>query len=263
MNSDLKHAVVRIDGVDLETAYRAPENPGGPTLVFLHEGLGSLSIWRDFPARLAATTGCGVLVYSRFGYGRSTICETGFEPDYMHRQALETLPALLDQFEVSNPVLYGHSDGASISLIHAGGAGRPVRGLIVEAPHVFVEPESLTGLELALDAFENGTLRESLARHHNDADLTFRAWHDVWGSEGFRDWNIEGYLGAITAPVLMIQGADDAYGSLDQLDAIERGLSGPHERAVIAGCGHGPHRELPDQVLGISGGFVRAILSDN
>lgn len=255
--------MARIDGVDLETAYRAPENPGGPTLVFLHEGLGSLSIWRDFPARLAATTGCGVLVYSRFGYGRSTVCETGFEPDYMHRQALETLPALLDQFEVSNPVLYGHSDGASISLIHAGGAGRPVRGLIVEAPHVFVEPESLTGLELALDAFENGTLRESLARHHNDADLTFRAWHDVWGSEGFRDWNIEGYLGAITAPVLMIQGADDAYGSLDQLDAIERGLSGPHERAVIAGCGHGPHRELPDQVLGISGGFVRAILSDN
>jgi pimeloyl-ACP methyl ester carboxylesterase len=256
-----RYTKVTIGDFDLETAFLSPQTPEHPVIVFLHEGLGSLSIWRDFPERLAQTTGCGALVYSRHGYGRSTVCEFGFEPDYMHREALDVLPGLLDHFGISNPILYGHSDGASIALIHAGGAGRLVRGLIVEAPHVFVEPESLTGLDLALDAFENGTLREGLTRHHTDAERTFRAWHDVWSSQGFRDWNIEAFLAAIEVPVLMIQGADDAYGSLDQLDAIERGISGPLRREILAACGHGPHREMPDDVLEIGADFIRRILS--
>jgi pimeloyl-ACP methyl ester carboxylesterase len=151
---------------------------------------------------------------------------------------LETLPALLDHFEISNPILYGHSDGASIALIHAGGSGRLVRGLIVEAPHVFVEPEPLVGLDMARDAYENQGLKESLARHHTDAARTFSAWHTVWGSQGFWDWNLEDYLPSIENPVLMLQGAEDAYGSLDQLDAIERGVSGPCEREVLSPCGH-------------------------
>ena len=254
-------AMVTIGEVEVETAFQAPEICGRPVVVFLHEGLGSLSIWRDFPSRLAKMTGCGALIYSRYGYGRSTVCEDGFQSDYMHREALETLPALLDHFEIETPVLYGHSDGASISLIHAGGSGRVVRGLIVEAPHVFVEPASLIGLDMALDAFQNQGLRESLARHHENADLTFSNWHAVWGSQAFRDWNLEGFLPAIQAPVLLIQGAEDAYGSLDQLDAIQRGVSGHWEQEVLSPCGHSPHREMTDRVLDRVSGFVGALIA--
>jgi pimeloyl-ACP methyl ester carboxylesterase len=249
-------STVTINGIDLEIGSLAGAAPNAPVIVFLHEGLGSLSTWREFPARLAAMTGQGVLVYSRHGYGRSTVCEAGFAPDYMHREALETLPALLDHFEIASPILYGHSDGASIALIHAGGAGRAVRGLIVEAPHVFVEPESLAGLDMAREAFENGGLKDSLARHHADAESTFRAWNDVWRGSAFLDWNIEDYLPAITASVLMVQGEGDAYGTLAQLDAIEAGVSGACERLVLPDCGHGPHRERAEAVLGAGAGFV-------
>jgi pimeloyl-ACP methyl ester carboxylesterase len=260
-NAANHRAMVNIGAVELETAFVPPDVPGRPVIVFLHEGLGSLSIWRDFPTRLAKALGCGALVYSRHGYGRSTICEVGFEPDYMHREALETLPALLDHFEIERPILYGHSDGASISLIHAGGSGRGVRGVIVEAPHVFVEDESLVGLDMALDAFRNQGLRESLARHHRNADLTFSNWHTVWGSQAFRDWNLEGFLPAIQVPVLLLQGADDAYGSLDQLDAIERGVSGPCQREVLSACGHSPHREATERVLETATAFIRELIS--
>jgi pimeloyl-ACP methyl ester carboxylesterase len=223
---------VTIDGTDLEYTFHAAPSPGAPVIVFLHEGLGCVSLWRDFPARLAAATRCSALVYSRHGYGRSAIVSQGFEPDYMHREALETLPALLDHFEIEDPVFHGHSDGASIALIYAGNTGRPVRGLIVEAPHVFVEAESIAGLETAKQAFETGALKEGLARHHADAERTFRAWHDAWRDPRFLAWNIEVSLPAIRAPVLMIQGAADAYGTLAQLDAIEAGTAGRCERLV-------------------------------
>jgi pimeloyl-ACP methyl ester carboxylesterase len=256
-----QRALVKIGDIELETTFQAPTNQVAPVIVFLHEGLGSLSIWRDFPSRLARATGCGALVYSRYGYGRSTVCVSGFAPDYMHREALETLPALLDHFEIEKPILYGHSDGASISLVHAGGARRSVRGLIVEAPHVFVEPESLVGLDMALDAFQNQGLRESLARHHRNANQTFSNWHAVWGSQAFRDWNLEGFLPAIQVPVLLVQGAEDAYGSLDQLDAIERGVTGRCERKVLNACGHSPHREMTDQVLDTATAFIQGLIS--
>ena len=256
MSEAFHRSTVSISGVDLEVAFLEGGTPETPVIVFLHEGLGSLSIWRDFPARLAGMTGCGALVYSRYGYGRSTVCEEGFAPDYMHREALETLPALMDHFGIVNPILYGHSDGASISLVYAGGAGREVRGLIVEAPHVFVEPESLVGLDMARDAFEIGGLKDSLARHHADAERTFRAWNNVWRGSAFLDWNIEDYLPAITAPVLMVQGADDAYGTLGQLDAIKAGVSGACERLVLDQCGHSPHREMATAVLAAAGVFI-------
>ena len=259
MSGGFQKSTVTINGVDLETAFLEGEGPDAPVIVFLHEGLGSLSIWRDFPARLAAATGCGALVYSRYGYGCSTVCEAGFGPDYMHREALESLPALLDHFTIANPILYGHSDGASISLVHTGGSGRPVRALVVEAPHVFVEPESLAGLDMARDAFENGGLKDSLARHHANAERTFRAWNNVWRGLAFRDWNIEEYLPAITAPILMVQGEGDAYGTLAQLDAIEAGVSGACERLILDGCGHSPHRERADAVLQAGAGFIRGL----
>jgi pimeloyl-ACP methyl ester carboxylesterase len=255
-------ASVTIDGVTLETTFEPATESGAPVIVFLHEGLGCLSIWRDFPQRVAKATGCGALVYSRYGYGRSTICEAGFDLDYMHREALETLPRLLDHFEIENPILHGHSDGASISLIHAGGAGRAVRAVIVEAPHVFVEPESIVGLQMALDAFENGGLKEGLARHHDNAERTFRSWNDVWRGDGFREWNIEAYLPTIAAPVLMIQGIDDAYGTLAQLDAIQAGVPGRCERLVLEDCGHAPHRERPEDVLAGETSFLMEVLGD-
>ena len=263
MSGAVESALVTIDGVTLETSFQPAADTSAPGIVFLHEGLGCLSIWRDFPQRVAKATGCGALVYSRYGYGRSTVCETGFGPDYMHREALETLPRLLDHFEIENPVLHGHSDGASISLIHAGGAGRAVRAVIVEAPHVFVERESIAGLEMALEAFENGGLRDSLARHHNNAERTFRSWNDVWRGGTFREWNIEDYLPAITAPVLMIQGEGDAYGTLAQLDAIQAGIPGRCDRLVLNDCGHAPHRERPGDVLARVTDFLMEVLVED
>ncbi len=237
-----------IDGVALEVTCHAPGTPSTPTLVFLHEGLGSVSLWRDFPQRLVAASGCGALVYSRRGYGNSASLQNRFETDYMHREALETLPALLDHFGIADPVLYGHSDGASIALIHAGQSGRAVRGLVVEAPHVFVEGISLAGVEAARAAFEAGDLG-TLARHHQDADRIFRAWNDVWRDPEFRNWSIEDCLPAIRIPVLMIQGSNDAYGTLAQLDAIAASVTGCCGRLVLPNCGHSPHREAADCVL--------------
>lgn len=243
-------------GVELEVLRLDATDRTAPTIVLLHEGLGCVSLWRDFPARLREQTGHSVLAYSRHGYGRSTVLETGFEPDYMHREALETLPTLLDHLEIDDPILYGHSDGASIALIHAGAAARPVRGLIIEAPHVFVEPESLTGVETAKHAFETGGLKDGLARHHDNPERTFRAWNDAWRDPRFRDWNIEAYLPPIEVPVLMIQGAEDAYGTLAQLDAIAAGVRGPCDRLVIEECGHSPHREATDPVIDRVGAFL-------
>lgn len=256
MSADRVAETVTIAGNALEVERIAAADPKAPTIVLLHEGLGCVSLWRDFPERLAARTGCAALVYSRHGYGRSAVNRDGFEPDYMHHEALEVLPALLDHYGLADPLLYGHSDGASIALIHAGGSGRGVSGLIVEAPHVFVEPESITGIEAARDAFAAGDLADRLARHHTDARATFHAWNDAWLDPRFRDWNIEGYLPGISAPVLMVQGEEDAYGTLAQLDAIARGVGGPCDRLVLPGCGHAPHREAGGAVLEAVGRFL-------
>ncbi len=215
-------------------------------------------MWRDFPDRLAAATGCGALVYSRTGYGGSDPLRGPRPVHYMHDEALEMLPAVLDHFELDHAVLFGHSDGASIALIHAGAHPRSVRALVVEAPHVFVEPVSVEGITRITADYETTRLKERLARHHGDnADSMFRGWSDVWLSPGFRQWNLEEYLPAIECPVLVVQGEDDQYGTQKQVDAIVTQVGGPAESLILPGCGHSPHSERPEEVLGASTRFIK------
>ncbi|MCR9219182.1 MAG: alpha/beta hydrolase [Alphaproteobacteria bacterium] len=248
-------------GRRLECVRHRPAAPaaGAPPVVLLHEGLGSVAMWKDFPAALAEAAGAEVLVYSRYGYGRSEPLQAPFGTDYMHREALESLPALLDALEIERPVLFGHSDGASIALIHAGAAQRPVAGLIVEAPHVFVEDLTIASIEEAKQVFETTDLARRLAKYHDDADRSFRGWNDIWLHPDFRTWNIERCLPGIAAPVLAIQGADDEYGTLAQIDAIQAGVAGPVERLVLERCKHSPHRDRREAVLEASARFIAAL----
>ncbi len=233
---------IAIDGQELELRH-LPGLAGRSCLVFLHEGLGSAAQWRDFPDRIAAAARCPALVFSRHGYGQSTPLSGPRAVDYMHHEALVVLPALLDRLAIQRPVMIGHSDGASIALIHAGGSGRPVAGLALLAPHVFVEDISIQGIAAAGEVFRTTDLAQRLGKYHRDPAATFRGWNDIWLSPAFRDWNIEEYLPGIAAPTLLIQGEGDEYGSLAQLDAIERGLAQPPERLVLADCKHSPQRD--------------------
>lgn len=248
--------MVEIEGRRLE--YRTIGEGDAPALVFLHEGLGSMDLWRDFPDDVATATGHPGLVYSRAGHGRSDPVRERRTPGFMHYEALVVLPRLLDELGVVEPILIGHSDGASIALIHAG-AGHPVSGLVLLAPHVFVEPESIIGIEAARVRFETTDLAERMARYHLDPHATFRGWNAIWLDPAFRDWNIEDLLPGIKCPTLLIQGVDDEYGTLAQLDAIERGVAGPAERLVLEDCGHSPHLAQPGRVLQATTGFVSAI----
>ncbi|HKA44108.1 MAG TPA: alpha/beta hydrolase [Burkholderiales bacterium] len=227
-----------------------------PVIVFLHEGLGSLAMWKDFPGRIAAATGCGTLVYSRYGHGASERLAALRRPDFMHEEALKALPELLDKLAIERPLLLGHSDGGSIALIHAAAAGRPVVGLIVEAPHVMVEEISIDSIREAKKIFESTDLRGRLARYHADAEATFRGWNDIWLDPGFRDWSIEGYLPRIACPVLAIQGEDDEYGTMRQIERIAESATDV-QLLKLGGCGHAPHRDRPDAVVEAAAGFIR------
>jgi pimeloyl-ACP methyl ester carboxylesterase len=250
--------LVDIAGRQLECV-RIAADRAGPTLVFLHEGLGSVSLWRDFSQLVADAVARPALIYSRAGYGRSTVLAAARAPRYMHDEALVTLPALLDALDIVEPILIGHSDGASIALIHAGAKVRPVRALVAMAPHVFVEDLSIAGIEQARLAYESADLRARLGRHHADVDSTFRGWNDIWLSPAFRDWNIESFLPAIACPLLLIQGRNDEYGTLAQLDAIEREVPGRVERVELDDCGHSPHRDQPQATLAAIAAFVSAL----
>lgn len=231
---------------------------GAKTLVFLHEGLGSIAQWRDFPAQVAEATGCRALVYDRYGYGQSDVLtEAKVGPDFMHREAREALPALLAALEVKKPVLVGHSDGASIALIHAG--HHPVQGVAVIAPHVFVEPISVQSIEEARRAFETTDLPARLAKYHRDPVKTFHLWNDAWLAPEFRDWNIEDVLPRIRCPLMAIQGEADQYGTLAQLEAIARQAGGPCELVKLPDCGHSPHRDQPGATLAAITRFVKAL----
>ncbi len=224
----------------------------GAVIVFLHEGLGSLSMWRDFPARLAATLGMRGLVYSRPGYGKSTPRGPGerWDVDFMHRQAREVLPKVLEATGAGGePIwIYGHSDGGSIGLLHAAMFPERVAGLVAAAPHVFVEEFSIASIEQARTAYLETDLRAKLARHHEDVDSAFWGWNDIWLHEPFRAWNIESELAAIRAPVLAIQGVGDEYGTMEQVHRIARCLPRA-EFLELARCGHSPHRDQPDAVI--------------
>jgi pimeloyl-ACP methyl ester carboxylesterase len=245
---------VEIAGRSLE-AVALPGRGDRRPLVLLHEGLGSVRLWRSFPDDLAAATGRRVIAFSRFGHGRSDPPPRPRTPAFFHEEALEVLPGLLEQADAERPILVGHSDGASIGLIHA--AHHAVSGLVLMAPHVFVEPVCVEEIRRTRTAFENG-LRERMARHHDDPDVTFSGWCDVWLDPEFLDWNLEAEAAEITAPTLLIQGADDAYGTLEQLDRIERRARGPVRRLVVPG-GHSPHLDAPEQVIAAVGDFARRL----
>ncbi len=247
---------VEINGHRLEYAEIAPRRASAPALVLLHEGLGSLAMWRDFPAKLARATGCRTVVYSRWGYGRSDRFPGPRDPRYMHREALEELPALRAALGIDDPILIGHSDGASIALIHAGSGLWPVRGLVLEAPHVFVEDVSIAGIEEAKRGYEHGDLKRRLAHYHADIEGVFRGWNDVWLSSGFRTWNIEDCLPGVTCPVLAIQGVDDQYGTVAQINTVARGVKGPFEKLILDNCMHAPHRDQEADTLTAMVGFV-------
>jgi pimeloyl-ACP methyl ester carboxylesterase len=250
-----EHAFVQVGGRRIEVRTIAGE-PGRPTLVFLHEGLGSVAMWRGFPARVAEETGCAAVVYSRYGYGASEPLAEPFGVDYMHREALDSLPALLATLGVERPLLVGHSDGASIALLYAG-SGRPLRGVVAMAPHVFVEELSVRSIAAARVAFETTDLAAKLGRYHADARRTFYGWNDIWLHPDFRRWNIEACLGAIGCPVLVIQGADDEYGTMAQVDAIAAQVAGPCEVLRLENCRHSPHREQHERTLAAIADFVR------
>jgi len=237
---------------------RIEGDAGKPALVFLHEGLGSIRQWREFPAKLAAATGMRALVYDRYGYGQSDVLrEPRRTVRFMHDEALVALPALLEQLGVENPYLIGHSDGASIALIHAG-AGYAVRGVVAMAPHVFIEPLCLKSIDKAAEQFEKTDFAQKLARYHRDARKTFYGWADVWLDPNFKGWDIrDEYLPKIRAPVLAIQGHDDEYGTMAQLDEIARRVSGPCELLKLEKCGHSPFRDRPQEVLAAAAAFIR------
>jgi pimeloyl-ACP methyl ester carboxylesterase len=261
----MPHAIAAGRSINYEWVHGESESvhggSGKPTLVFLHEGLGSIRQWRDFPAKVAAATGCRALVYDRYGYGQSDVlAEAKRTVRFMHDEALVALPDLLQKLGVENPLLIGHSDGASIALIHAG-AGHGVRGVAAMAPHVFIEPECLKSIGTAAEAFENTDLKGRLGRYHRDARRTFYGWADVWLDKEFKGWDIrDDYVANIACPILAIQGYEDVYGTMAQLDEIGRRVKGPCELLKLEHCGHAPFREQPEKTLHAVTRFIKGLL---
>lgn len=245
---------VEVHGHSLDVK-RIAGDPQRPELVFLHEGLGSVSHWRDFPERVAEATGCPVTVYSRYGAGNSDVLTEARPVTYMHDEGLKALPDLLTALKIEHPILVGHSDGGSIALIYAGAHDR-VRGVVLLAPHVFVEDLSVASIAEAKVQFETTDLARKLGRHHRDAAQTFWGWNDIWLHPEFRSWNIEEYLPRITCPILAIQGIDDQYGTMAQVEAIRRQAGGPVEILALENCRHSPQRDQPEKVVEAIVGFV-------
>ncbi len=252
---------LQVNGVGIEVQ-RLPGSMSRPLapIIFLHEGLGSVAMWRDWPAQVCAETGRAGIVYSRRGYGQSDsipdVRGSGrLGLDYMHREALQDLPALLDGLGIASPVLLGHSDGATIALLYA--SRFPVTACIVMAPHVIVEDLSVQSIEEARQAYGSGNLRERLERYHADVDCAFWQWNDIWLSPAFRDFDIRAECRRIEAPVLAIQGEQDPYGTLRQIDEIAP--LGPFETEVLPQCGHSPHRDQPERTRHRIAGFLAAL----
>jgi pimeloyl-ACP methyl ester carboxylesterase len=245
-------AIVEVGGRPIEVR-DLPGTPDAAPLVLLHEGLGSVGLWREFPAQLHAATGRRLIAFSRYGHGHSAPPPHPRTPVFFHEEALEVLPELLSALEVSAPVLVGHSDGASIGLIHA--AHHPVAALVLLAPHVFVEDICLTAIRGTRETFASGELRARMARHHDDPDAAFWGWCDVWLDPAFEQWSLEEEAGRLQAPTLLIQGADDPYGTLAQIDRIQARARGPVTRLVLDG-GHSPHLEHGPQIAEAVAAFL-------
>ena len=238
--------------VRIEHQWLCRERTSAPLVVFLHEGLGSLAMWKDFPQRLCDAAGVRGLVYSRPGYGRSTPRERdeAWGIDFMHRQAHDVLPTLLDALHVQQPIwLFGHSDGGSIALLHASRFTGRVAGAIVLAPHILVEDLSVASIAKARTAYETTDLRQRLAKYHDDPDSAFWGWNDIWLHPPFKQWSIEREIESIACPVLAVQGVDDEYGTLEQIRGIARCLPMKTRLLELPDCGHSPHRDQPQRVI--------------
>ena len=257
----MKQGGIILDGRRLETAQWGPSPSDAPTIVLLHEGLGSVTLWRDIPERLATETGLAVFAYSRFGHGRSDPVTLPRPMRYMHDEALIVLPRVLDAADIRRAVLVGHSDGGSIAAIHAGVTRDPrVQGIVLIAAHFFVEDLNIQAIERIRAAYETSDLRDKMARHHDDPDNTFRGWNDAWLDPRFRDFDITACLDTIAVPVLGLQGAEDPYGTPAQLDALTRHVTAPLETRLIPGARHAPHFEAKEETLAAIAAFVHAIL---
>ena len=252
----LKHLKVTIGGRQLDCQRIGAPRAGGATLVFLHEGLGSIGLWKNFPSQLASACGLDALVYSRQGSGHSAPLEAPRKPDYMHIEALQVLPSLLQHLDIRRPLLVGHSDGGSIALIYGGQFAAAPVGIIAIAPHLFVESMGVASIAAAKVAYETTDLRARLARHHSNVDNTFYGWNDIWLNPDFLAWNIEDYVARIRCPVLAVQGCDDEYGTMRQIDRIAE-LAPQAELLKLPECRHSPHREQPDALIAACERFVR------
>ncbi len=250
-----KREFVTIAGKQLETLLIEAREESAPTIVMLHEGLGSIALWKDFPQRLAKCTGCGVLVYSRYGHGNSDRLLEKRPVSFMHHEAQVVLPGLLSAFGIARPILLGHSDGGSIALIYAGTFPKSPRALILEAPHVFVEDLGVESIAAATVSFQATDFREKLARYHAHVDETFWGWNDIWLDPAFRSWNIESFLDSIRCPILCIQGEQDEYGTPAQVQAVASRV--PDTEIVMLGdCRHSPHRDQREKTLDLIRDFV-------
>jgi pimeloyl-ACP methyl ester carboxylesterase len=253
--------VLTLDGKPLETAWWGPPASEAPTLVLLHEGLGSVGLWRDFPAALQAATGFGVFAYSRFGYGRSATITLPRPLSYMHDEARWVLARVLDAAGIRRSVLVGHSDGGSIAMIYAGEHDDPrVAGLATIAAHFIVEDICVTSIAGITRDYEAGSLRARLARHHDDVEAAFRGWSGAWLDPAFRAWDISRQVEGIRVPTLLLQGADDPYGTVEQLRVAERHAYCPLETQLIAGAKHSPHVEAPEATCAAVAAFARRVL---
>ena len=253
---DAGRGFVEAAGLRLEAASFGPPPDAAPTIVMLHEGLGSVSLWRDFPERVARTTGFGVFAYSRAGYGQSDPTPLPRPLDYMTREATGALPAVLDAIGLRRGVLLGHSDGASIALIHAGSVEDfRVRGLILIAPHSFTEPSGLASIAEARRAYDEGDLKPRLAKYHKDVDNAFRGWNDAWLDPAFAAWTIADCIDYVRVPMLVAQGAQDQYGTLAQVREIETRSYAPVDIEILSGCKHSPHIEQPDKLVALIADF--------
>jgi pimeloyl-ACP methyl ester carboxylesterase len=258
------HSFLVAGGHRLETLQIHPERSDRPWLVFLHEGLGSIALWRDFPQALCDAANCRGLVYSRYGYGRSEPLAAPRTVDFMHVEATEVLPEILEQLGIRNPILFGHSDGGSIALIHAAAFPERVAGAVLLAPHILVEDVSIASSAAAREAYGSNGLRDKLARYHDDPDSAFRGWNDIWLDPAFRSWNIEPLLARIRCPLLAIQGGKDEYGTMRQIDGI---AANARQTSVslrkLADCGHAPHRDQPQAVIDATTGFIGQLQRHN
>lgn len=259
MEKTLNQNTIKINGKNIyyETI---TVNPEKPTIVFLHDSLGCVTLWRDFPEKISDATGCNVLIYDRWGYGKSEAFDSPErKSDYLELEA-DFLNDFLEALNLNNIILLGHSDGGSIALLTASKYASKIKAIICEAPHIFVEEITLQGILIAVEAYENTNLPERLQKYHGDkVDFIFKAWTKTWTSDEFRNWNIEPFLKNITAPLLFIQGENDEYGSLDQMEKTIKQVSGESQKLIIKNIGHTPHKEAPQETTDATVEFINSL----